>query len=268
MSRRKKKKKGEEHMNESWLLPYSDLLTLLVALFIVLFAGSSVDMQKFYSLSSAFNNELMTGGTGFFQYPGPVPGGGSGSSDERDKEQKQEGEQEQTKEETLPEQTAEQKAEHKRLEEIQDRVNSYVEENGLKDQLDTSLTVEGLSVRIRDNVLFDSGAADVRTENRNIAYEISRLLEMDVPRSIIVSGHTDNVPIKNARFDSNWELSVMRAVNFMKIMLENQNLNPALFSAKGYGEFQPIAANDTAEGRAQNRRVEILVLPRTDESIQ
>ncbi|WP_071396147.1 flagellar motor protein MotB [Bacillus tuaregi] len=268
MSRRKKKKKGEEHINESWLLPYSDLLTLLVALFIVLFAGSSVDIQKFYSLSNAFSNELMTGGTGFFEYPGPVPGGNSGSSDGIEKEQKQDEEKGNNTEENPPELTEEQQAEQKRLEEIQGRVNSYVEENGLEDQLDTSLTIEGLSVRIRDNVLFDSGVAEVRVENINIAYEISKLLEMDIPRSVIVSGHTDNVPIKNARFDSNWELSVMRAVNFMKFLLENHNLNPERFSAKGYGEFQPIASNDTVEGRAQNRRVEILILPRDDETLR
>ena len=134
----------------------------------------------------------------------------------------------------------------------------------LETQLATSLTIEGLSLTIRDNVLFNSGSADVRPEDLNIAKEISRLLEMDVPRSIIISGHTDNVPIKNANFESNWELSVMRAINFMKILLENPQLNPELFSAKGHGEFQPIASNDTEEGRAQNRRVEILILPKTD----
>ena len=161
-------------------------------------------------------------------------------------------------------QTSEQITEHERLAEIQNRVNTYVQENGLGDQLATSLTVEGLSLTIRDNVLFNSGSADVRPEDLNIAKEISRLLEMDVPRSIIISGHTDNVPIKNANFESNWELSVMRAINFMKILLENTQLNPELFSAKGHGEFQPIASNDTEAGRAQNRRVEILILPRTD----
>ena len=108
--------------------------------------------------------------------------------------------------------------------------------------------------------MFNSGSADVRPEDLNIAKEISRLLEMDVPRSIIISGHTDNVPIKNANFESNWELSVMRAINFMKILLENTQL----FSAKGHGEFQSIASNATEAGRAQNRRVEILILPRTD----
>lgn len=86
---------------------------------------------------------------------------------------------------------------------------------------------------------------------------------MDPPRSIIISGHTDNVPIRNAGFQSNWELSVMRAINFMKVILENNRLNPSMFSAKGFGEFKPVASNDTEEGKKKNRRVEILITPRT-----
>ena len=91
---------------------------------------------------------------------------------------------------------------------------------------------------------------------------------MDVPRSIVVTGHTDNVPIHNAEYASNWELSVMRAINFMKVLLANQNLQPELFTAKGYGEFQPIATNETTEGRAKNRRVEVLIQPKKDEEPQ
>ena len=97
----------------------------------------------------------------------------------------------------------------------------------------------------------------------NIANEIADLLIMEPPRNIIISGHTDNVPIKNARYESNWELSVMRAVEFMKIILKNEKLDPRWFSAKGFGEFQPVATNETAEGKTRNRRVEILILPRT-----
>lgn len=255
MSKRRKKKHAEDHVDESWLLPYSDLLTLLVALFIVLFASSAIDSQKFQALSSAFNAELK-GGTGFFEFPSPIPEGGLNPPDKKDE---QDAEKQKEKK-----QTSEQIVEHERLQEIQNRVNTYVQENGLGDKLATSLTVEGLYLTIRDNVLFNSGSAEVRPKDLNTAKEISRLLEMDVPRSIIISGHTDNVPIKNANFESNWELSVMRAINFMKILLQNPQLNPELFSAKGHGEFQPIATNATEEGRAQNRRVEILILPVTD----
>jgi chemotaxis protein MotB len=257
MSRRKKKEHHEEHMDESWLIPYADLLTLLLALFIVLFAMSSVDAVKFQMLSKAFN-DVFAGGTGVFEFQSPMPEGQMESPDVRkeDVEKNDEQDVEKNKEEELAQDQLELLA-------LQKKVNSYIEEKKLTDKLDTSLTDEGLLVTIRDNVLFESGRAEVRTEDMNIANEIADLLIMDPPRNIIISGHTDNVPIRNARYESNWELSVMRAVEFMKIILKNEQLDPRWFSAKGFGEFQPVATNDTTEGKARNRRVEILILPRT-----
>lgn len=149
------------------------------------------------------------------------------------------------------------------LKQLQEKVNAYINEKDLKNKLNTSLTDVGLLVTIRDNVLFASGRATVRKEDVQTARDISDLLVMNPPRNIIISGHTDNVPIKNANFESNWELSVMRAVEFMKILLENEKLNPRWFSAKGFGEFQPAASNDTVQGKSRNRRVEILILPRS-----
>ncbi|UII56506.1 flagellar motor protein MotB [Cytobacillus spongiae] len=258
MSRRKKKEHHEEHVDESWLIPYADLLTLLLALFIVLFSMSSVDAKKFQAMSEVFN-EAFTSGTGIFDYPSPMPQNQMDSVEEaEDEEEKQE---EQTEEKL--DQEAKIKIDQQELKTIQQKVNSYIQKNNLKNQLDTSLTGEGLLVTIRDNVLFQSGSADVRKEDLKIAKEISELLVMDPVRNIIISGHTDNVPISNARYESNWELSVMRAVNFMKIVLQNKDLDPRWFSAKGFGEFQPAASNGTKEGRAQNRRVEILILPLT-----
>ncbi len=80
---------------------------------------------------------------------------------------------------------------------------------------------------------------------------------------ITVSGHTDTVPITNAQFASNWELSTQRAVNFMQVLLQNKDLQPGKFSAIGYGEYRSIAQNDTPEGKAKNRRVEVFILPLT-----
>ncbi|MEH7884098.1 flagellar motor protein MotB [Bacillus sp. JJ1609] len=250
MSRRKKKEHHEDHMDESWLIPYADLLTLLLALFIVLFAMSSVDAVKFQMLSKAFN-DVFSGGTGVFEFQSPMPEGQMESPDERKEDVEKN------------DQKAEAAKDQMELMELQKKVNSYIEDKKLKDKLNTSLTDEGLLLTIRDNVLFESGRAEVRSTDMNIANEIADLLIMEPPRNIIISGHTDNVPIKNARYESNWELSVMRAVEFMKIILKNEKLDPRWFSAKGFGEFQPVATNATAEGKARNRRVEILILPRT-----
>lgn len=228
-------------MDESWLVPYADILTLLLALFIILFASSSIDAVKFRQMSSVFN-QVFTSGTGFMDYPS------STNTDNSD---------------SLNSGGIKGKTEQEQLSDVQNRVDKYINKNKLNTKLATSLTGEGLLVTIRDNVLFESGVAEVREKDKKIAKEISSLLVMDPPRSIVISGHTDNIPIKNNHFDSNWDLSVMRAVNFMKVLLENNKLAPEWFSAKGFGEFQPVASNKTAEGRAKNRRVEILIVPRT-----
>lgn len=254
MSRRRKKVKlPDEEMNNSWMLPYSDLLTLLVALFIVLFAMSSVNANKFQLLSRSFN-QVFTGGTGILKYDTPTESINKISSNQGIKTKNPPTENQ--KKQAL-------KLDQKELYKIQARVNKYIIQDNLTRKLQTSLTSEGLLVTIRDNVLFDSGSADVRKKDLKTARQIANLLVMNPPRNIIISGHTDNVPIKNSNYASNWELSVMRAVNFMKIVLqENKQLDPKWFSVKGFGEFQPVASNKTKEGRARNRRVEILISPR------
>ncbi|MGM0852376.1 MAG: flagellar motor protein MotB [Bacillota bacterium] len=262
--RRRKKKHDDEHMDESWLIPYADLLTLLLALFIVLYASSSVDAQKFRELSQVFS-EIFTGGTGMMEYPSPVAP--QQSSDQESKQAASSGNDEE-KEKELTIEDLEKQAFLKDQEElrgIQEKIIQYIKTNNLEAQFVTKLTDEGLLLTIRDNVLFDSGSAIVQGSDLSVAGELSALLEMNPPRNIIISGHTDNVPISNAEYDSNWELSVMRAVNFMKIILDNPKLEPQWFSAKGFGEFEPIADNNTPEGRGQNRRVEVLILPRVPE---
>ncbi|CAH0149377.1 flagellar motor protein MotB [Peribacillus simplex] len=247
MARRKKKQRHEEHIDESWLVPYADILTLLLALFIVLFTSSSVDAVRFQQLSNVFN-QVFTSGTGFMDFPSDSPSNEPTSPEQR------------TGAEDLEKLG---KNEQEELMEVQERVNAYIQKNDLTDKLGTNLTDEGMLISIRENVLFESGVAEVRSENRKIAKEISDLLVMDLPRNIIVSGHTDNIPIKNYQYESNWDLSVMRSVNFMKLLLENKELDPEMFSAKGHGEFKPVASNETKKGRAKNRRVEILIVPRT-----
>ncbi|GKU84418.1 flagellar motor protein MotB [Niallia sp. NCCP-28] len=262
--KRKKKEHHEEHVDESWLVPYSDLLTLLLALFIVLYAMSSVDSKKFAALADAFNKEFQSG-TGIFDYPSPAPTKIEEQADIDDMNEKSKSKDRATVTKEELEKIKEQQ-DKEELGKIQDKVNSYINGKHLNKQLDTSLTDEGLLVSIRDNVLFASGSADIRSSDKKVVEEISKLLVMDPPRSIIISGHTDNVPINNSEYDSNWELSVTRAINFMKLLLKNDKLNPSSFSAKGFGEFKPVASNKTAEGRTKNRRVEILIQPRTVEN--
>lgn len=243
----KKHKKHEEHVDESWLVPYADILTLLLALFIVLFASSTVDQSKLQQMSAVFN-EIFTSGTGVMDNPTVIQTP-NGSVTE------------------LQSGVSKYMEDQERLKESQNRVDEFIAVNELEQQFETKMTDEGLLITIRDSVLFDMGSADVKQEYATIADELSQLLVFDPPRNIVITGHTDDVPINTNEFDSNWDLSVMRAVNFMKeVVAGNEKLDSKYFSVKGFGEFNPIASNDTEEGRAKNRRVEVLVQPRVTES--
>lgn len=240
---RKTNQNKDESIDESWLLPYSDLLTLLVALFIVLFAMSDVDAQRYKELSQIFKEEF-AGGTGIVeQKDSPVVD--TTSEDETEKE----------------EEVSKNTEELEELQNLQSTIDQYIAQNELADVLGTKLTDEGLLLTIVNDISFDSGSAVVKKEGKKVAKEVSDLLYTDPPHQIIISGHADDRPMHNQEFASNWELSVMRSINFMRLILENDALDPTRFSAKGFGEFQPAVPNTDEENRAKNRRVEVLVLP-------
>lgn len=243
MSRkRKSRQKDSGQVDESWLLPYADLMTLLLALFIVLFASSTLDAEKLDRMSAVFS-EIFDGGQGIMDNSSPMPVPNA------------------REDEGTFQESSSYVEDQKSLGEIQGRLDEYIAVHELENQFDTQMTDEGLLVTIRDSILFKSGSSDILEEYLPLADELATLLTFDPPRHIVVTGHTDNVPINSVEFSSNWDLSVMRAVNFLKLMTRNQEVDPRLLSAKGYGEFQPIASNDTAEGRNQNRRVEVLIQP-------
>ncbi|MBD8014895.1 flagellar motor protein MotB [Planococcus wigleyi] len=246
----KRKKKHEEHVDEAWLLPYADILTLLLALFIVLFAASEVDSKKFQAISSSFNSELQ-GGTGILDQEAPVESLDPSTTAKLN--------------EDLPSGESEEEIlaakDQQELEDFQTKIEAYIDEKGLSPRLQTEVTVKGLMITIKEGVLFESGSADIIGGSQTIADEISNLLVSDPPRMIFIEGHTDNIPAGTKEYPTNWELSSARAINFMKILLENDKLDPEKFSATGYSEYHPIATNDTLEGRTENRRVEVLISP-------
>ena len=144
--------------------------------------------------------------------------------------------------------------------EIKKILEEYIEQNGLAGQLEASLSEDGLMVRIKDTALFESGRADLLPQSRVFAGAVAKMLA-PLPQRIFVSGHTDNVPINTAEFPTNWDLSTRRALNFMKFLLTQEPASKAeRFSVTGFGEYQPIAPNTTTDGRATNRRVEILIM--------
>ncbi len=121
---------------------------------------------------------------------------------------------------------------------------------------------DGLVISLREAGFFDSGSATPKPEALPTLRTIAARLGA-TPYDLRIEGHTDNVPIHTAEFDSNWELSSARATRIARLFLEMKAIPPDRISAAGFAEFHPVAANDTAAGRAENRRVDIVVLPRT-----
>ncbi|MFD2614522.1 flagellar motor protein MotB [Paenibacillus gansuensis] len=248
MSRKHRKEEHEEHADESWLIPYADLLTLLLALFIVLFASSQVDSAKFEEMSRAFSIALNPG-NGVLDSPTMIRDGESQLRTKGDDSDKKKNEDQ-----------AKFKKETEELEKLKQKLDKYIKQNGLTSQLVTSLNHSELIIRISDNALYPSGSATVKPEARKLAAAISNMLGQYPQYEVIVSGHTDNQPISTAEFESNWDLSYKRALNFMKILLNNSKLDPRQFSPIGYGEYRPITSNDTTLGKAKNRRVEVSII--------
>jgi len=128
-------------------------------------------------------------------------------------------------------------------------------------QVRVSMENKGLVITFVAEVLFDSGKAELRKDSLPILDKVVRVLKEEVPHhNIGIEGHTDNQPIKYSKWKSNWELSAHRALSVLHY-LESKGISPKRLSARGYGEYHPIASNDTPEGRQLNRRVEIVILP-------
>lgn len=255
MAKLKKKKHGEEEAGEAWLLPYSDLMTLLLAVFIVLFAVSKIDQAKAEQISQAFSENMMAGGAG------------SGFS---------EGEAEATPPPfELEEEDASAPPEKDSV--INDELKIFLGETefdnleGLKAELDAMLQSEdltyvvtgidkrGLVISLNNAILFESGSADVMSVNKDALIKIAETINQ-LGNYIRVEGHTDNIPISTSAFPSNWELSTARAASVVRLFISECNIPPEKVVAVGYGEHRPIGDNTTEAGRAENRRIDIIVL--------
>lgn len=257
MSKKKKHEEHEEHVDESWLIPYADLLTLLLALFIILFASSQMDSKKYDSIMRSLNSAF-SGGEAPFAMSNLIPIDDAANSTKNNNKNQNPPPKEESK--TDSQLAAKLQKEEKDLKELKQSMDAYIKENNMSEQLTTKLDNEKLTITISDRALFDSGSATIKQESQKLAVSMSNLLGNYPGYEVEVAGHTDNIPIHRADFETNWDLSAKRAVNFMKILLNNSKIEPASYSSVGFGEYRPIAQNDTTDGRAKNRRVEVSIL--------
>lgn len=240
----------EGHISESWLIPYADILTLLLALFIVLFASSSIDKQKYEGIMESFQYELMGSNSG--SGGGSGTGTGSGSSNGASVTPK-------------PEKKAVDSEKGNQIDpelaKLKKQIEDYIAANQLRTVVTLESTKRGVEVTLQDIVLFDSGKAELKEDSFNTLNGLLGLMKnMDNPISI--EGHTDNVPIHSSLYPSNWELSAARAASVLHFF-ESNEIAASRLQFSGFGEQRPLKPNDTVENRQANRRVTIAVLKKT-----
>ncbi|MGH9448944.1 MAG: OmpA family protein [Terriglobia bacterium] len=251
-----RKKKAPEHVNhERWLISYGDFITLLFALFVVLFASSQVDKRKTVAVAQAIQIA--------FQQLGVFPAGHGTQALERIR----------LLANSNPPAANPSPAERPNI--LRGAEYRTGEFKQLRAELMTVLaseishrdvnirtTRDGLVVSLQEVGFFDSGSAVMKPNALPVLRKIADTLS-GAPQNIRVEGHTDNVPIHNSQFASNWDLSTARATEVLNLLITRFGIAPSRLSAAGYAKYHPVASNATASGRARNRRVDIVVL-RTD----
>jgi chemotaxis protein MotB len=224
----RKKKHTELENGDRWLLTYSDLITLLLGLFVILYGMSKIDTEKYEQVVSAL------GGI----FGGENAGVLNGSA------------------RAMPNGVSPLQAERNRILAEFENVLGSAKKQGL---VTFSQNERGVTVHLMEALLFNSGSADLKTSSYQILDTLGSIIKR-LPNDIRIEGHTDDVPIHTERFPSNWHLSVNRAVNTGYYMLNQYGLNAEKVSVVGYAEYRPLVENTDAESRARNRRVDIIIV--------
>lgn len=258
----KKRHTEHEHENEErWLLSYADMITLLMAFFVVLYAMSNVDSKKYEKLAASLSESLgprqVTPVNLDLNPPARREGERSRRPSDRVSPPPVPPAPVPDPEEDVKSQTDKRKEKAERLRD--EVVDKLLREDSREDiMVSVSGDFREVSIRLAASLLFQPGSAEMEQSAVPMLEEMAAiLLPLQLP--IMIEGHTDNVPINTAEFQSNWQLSAARAANVLLYMQNQFGLPPTLLSASGYGEYRPITDNDTPENRARNRRVEFVV---------
>lgn len=285
----KMKQKPKKENSERWLLTYSDLMNLLLILFILLYAMSQVDQQKYDQLSESLSKSMGKGAS-IFSGSGVLPQNGGntpidiGNNGNQNNSSGNQTTAVPTKEPTKTPTKAPEATKtpgnteggqgnsdfNGSLKTEQDMANfqSYVEQilvdMNMDVATDTEVVDRGLEIIFKNDIFFDSGDDTLKEPMQRGLKQLAKLLNK-VDNKIVIEGNTDNVPLSSSNiFDSNWQLSAARAANVAQYLVEDEKVDGDRISAVGYGEFNPVATNDTADGRSRNRRVDIIILYNDD----
>jgi chemotaxis protein MotB len=226
---RRKRRQEAHHHRDRWLVSYADFITLLFAFFVVLYSAAQVDKRRAAQVASAIQTAFHQNGS----LPPSVANGGSPQLP------------------NAPPSSDEQQAALKK--QIEQTLAAEISDG----EVAVRSSPEGLVISLREVGFFDSGSAEIKASSAAAFAQLAEILRQN-GSDIRIEGHTDNVPIHNSQFSSNWDLSTARATATIRLLIRYK-LKPERMAAAGYAEFHPIAGNDTPEGRANNRRVDIVV---------
>ncbi|HUX65984.1 MAG TPA: flagellar motor protein MotB [Terriglobales bacterium] len=236
MNRRRRRQADHPHAShERWLISYADFITLLFAFFVVMYAASRGSQTRVIKLAQAIQ-------TAFAELGMFTPSS--------------------TQLRVLPASPAEEATTAQvlaPLAALKHRLGHELAQEIAQHEVTLNLNRQGLVIRLAEAGFFDSGSDQLRPGVQPTLARIAQALA-PIPNLVRVEGHTDNVPIHNARFASNWQLSTARATELVRLFVTTYHLDPVRLSAAGYAQFHPIASNATADGRQLNRRVDVVVV--------
>jgi len=238
---RRRRRIAYDHENhDRWLISYADFITLLFAFFVVMYAVSAVNENKYRVLASSLGDAFGRSSAGDVPVPQltrePLPA--------------------EVRQRTLKQQQALEEQVH--MTEVASSLLDVMAPLVKEGKVRVTQSRRGVSIEINANVLFAPGRAELEPQSLTVLRAVAQRLKEE-PFNLEITGHTDVMPIRNPSFPSNWELSAVRASSVVRLLAEN-GIDPARLYAIGREASQPIAPNDTAEGRARNRRVELMIL--------
>jgi chemotaxis protein MotB len=261
VSERRKPEEPQEEGSPAWMNTYGDMVTLVLTFFVLLFSFSTVDSAKWADVATSLSGMTIIA-IPALDPDAPEPEGdakgkfvlSSSSSSQAEVEQD---------DASLGGEAGLTNAEIKSsFNEMYEKIKGHIDSNQLGGILDLQYIDEfTVLLRMSDSAFFDSGSSSLKEEAQIVLQQVCGILEQysNLIGTIRVEGYTDNVPMHNGQFKDNWDLSVGRATNVVRFLDSATDLDPALFSPGGYGEYRPIADNNTEEGRAKNRRVDFVI---------
>ena len=227
-----------------WIVTFSDLMTLLLTFFILLYSISTVSEAKFRQAAASLQS-VLSGNPSTMIFNETPSGADSMPFDP-------------VVPQPIPN-PVEQPDFNAEIIEMYKTIVNFIEDHGLNADIEVTYSAKGVLVNISEAVLFESGSAVIKSEGQALLDVMSLLLDT-IDKDIEVQGHTDNQPIRTSKYPTNWELSVDRAVQVARYFIQQRGIAPQRLKAAGFAEFQPLAPNDTPENRALNRRVNLLII--------